>query len=163
MVNPTPELIWQVLSELPDPEIPVISIVELGMVRDVQVNENDVVVTITPTYSGCPATQMIRDDIESKLKEMGVQSPIIRTVISPAWTTDWITDEARKKLMDYGISPPPYATEDKGALLGKPKHVICPHCKSEHTHLKSQFGSTPCKALYVCDDCREPFDYFKCI
>ncbi|MCB0397799.1 MAG: phenylacetate-CoA oxygenase subunit PaaJ [Flavobacteriales bacterium] len=163
MVNPDKETIWQWLDSLPDPEIPVISIVELGMVRDVEVVGDNVVVTVTPTYTGCPAVKMIEDDIMKLLSGKGIAHPQVKSVNSPAWTTDWITSEAKKKLMDYGITPPPVSTEDKGALLDTPKEVRCPRCKSTNTLLKSQFGSTPCKALYICSDCLEPFDYFKCI
>lgn len=156
----TKDSILKLLAEIPDPEIPVVNVIELGIVRDVEVN-GGVRVTITPTYSGCPATKMIEDDIRSHLKNNHIDAEVV-TKLSPVWTTDWITEEARQKLFDYGIAPPEQPTSDKDALMGgNPKR--CPNCKSENTQLKSQFGSTPCKALYVCGDCLEPFDYFKCL
>jgi ring-1,2-phenylacetyl-CoA epoxidase subunit PaaD len=156
----TKEKILSTLSEIPDPEIPVINIKELGVLRDVIVNENDVEVIITPTYSGCPAMKQIEDDIVSALKKSGIENIKLKTVFHPAWTTDWLSDEAKEKLRKYGIAPPEKATADIGVLLGKKK--ICPHCGSENTEMISQFGSTACKALYRCHDCKEPFDYFKC-
>ena len=154
------EKIFSLLSEIPDPEIPVINIQELGVLRDVIVNENEVEVVITPTYSGCPAMKQIEDDIRSALKKNGVEHVKIKTVYHPAWTTDWIPEEAREKLRKYGIAPPEKTSMDKGALMGKKKK--CPLCGSENTEMVSQFGSTACKALYKCQDCKEPFDYFKC-
>ncbi|MFB0924986.1 MAG: phenylacetate-CoA oxygenase subunit PaaJ [Vicingaceae bacterium] len=160
----TKEKIWEFLSEIPDPEIPVISIAELGVLRKVEIEKSKVIVTITPTYSGCPAMKTFEDDIKSKLKENNISNFKILTVHSPAWTTDWITDEALEKLRKFGIAPPMRGTEDKGILFGSGlKSVQCPLCKSKNTSLKSQFGSTACKALYTCKECFEPFDYFKCI
>lgn len=160
----TKEQIWEFLSEIPDPEIPVISIVELGVLRKIEINESIVIVTITPTYSGCPAMKVFEDDIKSKLKEKQILNFEVKTILSPAWTTDWITEEAREKLRKFGIAPPIRGTEDKGVLFDVgPKNVQCPKCNSNNTILKSQFGSTACKALYQCEDCLEPFDYFKCI
>ena len=152
--------IFELLSNIPDPEIPVINIKELGVLRDVIVNEKGVEVVITPTYSGCPAMKQIEDDIRSALKKKGIENVNLKTVFHPAWTTDWIPEEAKEKLRKYGIAPPEGATSDKGVLLGKRK--VCPRCNSENTELVSQFGSTACKALYKCLDCKEPFDYFKC-
>jgi ring-1,2-phenylacetyl-CoA epoxidase subunit PaaD len=152
--------ILKLLSEIPDPEIPVINISELGILRDVVVKENEVEVTITPTYSGCPAMKQIENDIVAKLKENGIENVKIKMVYHPAWTTDWISDEAKEKLRKYGIASPEKTTSDIGILLGKKK--VCPHCGSENTEMISQFGSTACKALYRCNDCKEPFDYFKC-
>src|ERR1051326_4577994 len=152
--------ILKLLSEIPDPEIPVINISELGILRDVVVKENEVEVTITPTYSGCPAMKQIENDIVAKLKENGIENVKIKMVYHPAWTTDWISDEAKEKLRKYGIASPEKTTSDIGILLGKKK--VCPHCGSENTEMISQFGSTACKALYKCLDCKEPFDYFKC-
>jgi ring-1,2-phenylacetyl-CoA epoxidase subunit PaaD len=160
----TTEDIWDFLSEIPDPEIPVISIAELGVLRKVEIIDSKVIVSITPTYTGCPAMKTFEDDIASKLIENGISNYEILTVQSPAWTTDWITEEAREKLREFGIAPPMKGTADKGILFGSDsKSVQCPLCKSENTNLKSQFGSTACKALYQCEDCLEPFDYFKCI
>lgn len=158
----SPEQIMEFLSEVPDPEIPVINIVELGIVREVFYKDDLLIVTLTPTYSGCPATDVIKSDVEEKLREKGITGFSVLSVLSPPWTTDWITDEAREKLREYGIAPPEKGSKDKGSLLGK-SPVKCPHCGSTDTELKSQFGSTPCKALYQCKTCLEPFDLFKCI
>ncbi len=158
------EKIFSILSEIPDPEIPVITIVELGVVRDaVQLPNDSIEVTITPTYSGCPAMKQMEDDVVSKLKENGFKEVKIRMVYSPAWTTDWLTTEAKLKLQKYGIAPPEESTSDKSFITGKHKAVTCPRCKSKNSVLISQFGSTACKALYKCSDCLETFDYFKCI
>lgn len=154
------EEIIRLLAEIPDPEIPVITIQELGVLRDVVVNENTVEITITPTYSGCPAMKQIENDIVLKLKNNGIENVKIKMVYHPAWTTDWIPQEAKEKLKRYGIAPPEKTSIDKGILSGKKK--ICPHCGSNNTEMVSQFGSTACKALYKCLDCKEPFDYFKC-
>ncbi|MDQ2089332.1 1,2-phenylacetyl-CoA epoxidase subunit PaaD [Marimonas arenosa] len=145
--------VWAWLSALPDPEIPVISLVELGVIRGVAWEDDTCVVTVTPTYSGCPATSMIERDIEAELKTKGIEKVELRRQLAPAWTTDWMTDEARAKLEAYGIAPPEPA--------GGPKR--CPRCGSEKLEKISQFGSTPCKAQWRCIDCLEPFEYFKCI
>lgn len=156
--------IWEFLSEIPDPEIPVISVTELGVVRNVVILEEKVIITITPTYTGCPAMKVFEDDIISTLNLKGLKNVEIKLVYSPAWTTAWMSDEAREKLRKYGIAPPVKGTEDKGVLFESGiKIVKCPRCRSDNTVLKSQFGSTACKALYQCEDCLEPFDYFKCI
>ncbi len=156
--------ILKLLSEIPDPEIPVITIVELGVVRGVELKSNtEILVTITPTYSGCPAMKQMEDDVRTKLQENGFTDITVHMTYSPAWTTDWLSEEAKLKLQKYGIAPPEESTTDKSFLSGKPKTVTCPRCKSKHTTMISQFGSTACKALYQCKDCLEPFDYFKCI
>jgi ring-1,2-phenylacetyl-CoA epoxidase subunit PaaD len=156
--------IWDFLSEIPDPEIPVITIAELGVLRKVKLEDSVVIVTITPTYSGCPAMKAFEDDIKSKLKEKNISNFKVKTVHSPAWTTDWIGEEALLKLKEFGIAPPIKGTQDKGTLFGSNTKVVnCPRCNSSDTNLKSQFGSTACKAHYQCNDCLEPFDYFKCI
>ena len=158
------EHILALLSEIPDPEIPVITIVELGVIRDIQIIDDATIeLKITPTYSGCPAMKQIEDDVRKKLTEHGFTSIFISTIFSPPWTTDWITPEAKEKLRKYGIAPPETTTEDKSWLTGKTKAIACPRCQSTNTKLISQFGSTACKALYQCNDCLEPFDYFKCI
>jgi ring-1,2-phenylacetyl-CoA epoxidase subunit PaaD len=155
--------IVSLLETLPDPEIPVISVIELGIVRDVSVTGNNAVIKITPTYSGCPAMKQIEDDIKSLLLENGFVAKV-EMVYNPAWTTDWISDEAKEKLRKYGIAPPEHSSVDKNVLTGKqPRIVACPQCKSTNTEMISQFGSTACKALYKCLDCLEPFDYFKCL
>lgn len=160
----TKEHIRALLSEIPDPEIPVITIIELGVIRDIDIiDDKSITLKITPTYSGCPAMKQIEDDVRKKLIENGFVNITINTIFSPPWTTDWITPEAKEKLRNYGIAPPEHSTEDKSWLTGKPKTIACPQCKSQNTKLISQFGSTACKALYQCQDCLEPFDYFKCI
>ncbi len=155
--------ILKLISVIPDPEIPVITIAELGVIRDVIIDGENVEVKITPTYSGCPAMKQMEDDIRSTLLQNGITNLKVTLVYSPAWTTDWIPEEAREKLRVYGIAPPEKTTEDKSWLTGKSKIILCPRCKSKNTKLISQFGSTACKALYQCQDCLEPFDYFKCI
>ncbi|MBX7093804.1 MAG: phenylacetate-CoA oxygenase subunit PaaJ [Flavobacteriales bacterium] len=152
------------LEELPDPEIPVISIVELGIIRSIDVSDSSVLVSITPTYSGCPAMKQIEDDIVSTLKQRGIPNVEVKMVYSPAWTTDWISDAAKEKLNKYGIAPPEHSSIDKRVLMGLEERVVkCPQCHSSNTEMISQFGSTACKALYRCKDCAEPFDYFKCL
>ncbi len=151
-----------ILAQVSDPEIPVLSIMDMGVVRSAII-ENDVVkVQITPTYSGCPAMDVIGDDIKKALQEAGYESEI-ELILSPAWTTDWITPKGRKDLERYGIAAPLEAEADKEALLGEKKIVKCTNCGSTNTRLVSQFGSTACKAQFQCNDCQEPFDYFKCL
>jgi ring-1,2-phenylacetyl-CoA epoxidase subunit PaaD len=153
----------RILESIPDPEIPVISIVELGIVRDVRCEEDGkVTVDITPTYSGCPAMMAIEGDIRKALKENGFTEVQVRLVYSPVWTTDWIPDEAKEKLRKYGIAPPAHSTSDKSVLSMHPRSVACPRCGSLKTAMVSPFGSTACKSLYKCEECLEPFDYFKC-
>jgi ring-1,2-phenylacetyl-CoA epoxidase subunit PaaD len=159
----TSEDIFQLLNEIPDPEIPVISIVELGVVRDIQVDGKSIEVKITPTYSGCPAMKQMEDDVRTKLTEAGFKHIKITTVYQPPWTTDWLTDVVKQKLRNYGIAPPEESTTDKSFLTGKTRTVTCPRCGSRETVMVSQFGSTACKALYKCRNCLEAFDYFKCI
>jgi ring-1,2-phenylacetyl-CoA epoxidase subunit PaaD len=159
----TTDQIFKLLSVIPDPEIPVINISELGILRDVKWDGDLCTVVITPTYSGCPAMKVIEDDIKILLKEKGIENVKVDLVYSPAWTTDWISDEAKEKLRAYGIAPPEVSSIDKGLLLGKARHLKCPQCNSYNVTMISQFGSTACKALYRCNDCKEPFDYFKCI
>ena len=156
--------IWQLLEEIPDPEIPVLTITDLGVVREVEINGDSVIITITPTYSGCPAMNQFEDDIKTKLKENGIEYVKVNMRYDPAWTTDWLSEEAKQKLQDYGIAPPEQKTTDKNALIvDNRKSVTCPRCKSTNTKMISQFGSTACKALYQCNECHEPFDYFKCL
>ena len=159
----TEDKIWQWLEEVPDPEIPVLSVVDLGIVRDVRSDSDGVEVMITPTYSGCPAMKEIEDNILRKLLDEGIKEPLVKTQISPPWTTDWMTEKGREKLRAYGIAPPEGSSADKNVLFGVKKDVTCPHCGSKDTEMISQFGSTACKALYRCRQCLEPFDYFKCI
>lgn len=159
----TKEHIFSILSEIPDPEIPVISIVELGVIRNVDIHDKNIGVTITPTYSGCPAMKQMEDDVRKKLQEQGFENIKITMQYAPAWTTDWLSEEAKLKLQKYGIAPPEESTTDKSFITGKHKDITCPHCKSKNTVMVSQFGSTACKALYKCNNCMEAFDYFKCI
>lgn len=158
----TKEIIEKILEQIPDPEIPVISIVDLGIVRDIILHEHKVIVNITPTYSGCPAMMAIQNDIVSKLKEEGIEEVEVRLVFDEVWTTDWINEAAKERLRVYGIAPPEKSSPDKSLIIGRPRVVNCPRCGSSNTSVVSQFGSTACKALYRCEDCREPFDYFKC-
>lgn len=158
----TTQEVKNILAQIPDPEIPVITIEELGILRDVNFANHECVVTITPTYSGCPAMKAIEQDIVALLKENGIEKVKVKSIFSPAWTTDWISETAKEKLRKFGISPPEKTTSDKSVLTGIQKVVRCPRCNSENTELVSQFGSTACKALYKCKDCLEPFDHFKC-
>jgi ring-1,2-phenylacetyl-CoA epoxidase subunit PaaD len=154
------ERAWTAAAQVVDPEIPVLTIADLGVLRDVAVRDDTVEVTITPTYSGCPAMNMIALEIEVALAREGIRNPKITTVLSPAWTTDWMSAEGRAKLKDYGIAPP-RAGAGRRALFGV-EQVECPRCGSLDTELLAEFGSTSCKALWRCTACREPFDYFKC-
>lgn len=156
----TPTL-WDIAAAVTDPEIPVLSIEDLGILRAVdQEQDGTVRVTITPTYSGCPAMDVIRDDVETAFKKEGYDKVAVDLVLSPAWTTDWMSEEGKRKLNEYGIAPP----SGKAAAGGKVSvglTVKCPRCHSLNTKELSRFGSTACKALYTCQDCKEPFDYFK--
>ncbi len=151
---------WSAAASVVDPEIPVLTIADLGVLREVTVEDGRVEVAITPTYSGCPAMNMIALEIELALEREGFSRPRVRTVLSPAWTTDWMSEDGRRKLHEYGIAPPAHAASRR-ALFGV-EQVACPQCGSLDTELISEFGSTSCKALWRCRDCREPFDYFKC-
>lgn len=153
---------WEVLGEVMDPEVPVVSVVDLGIVRAVSWQDGHLKVVVTPTYSGCPATEFIEDLIREALENAGFAGPQLQQKLDPAWTTDWITDKGREQLRAFGIAPPQGSASKRSLLIENPV-VICPHCGSEHTEQVSEFGSTACKALYRCRDCLEPFDYFKCI
>ncbi len=154
--------VWGYLEEVFDPEVPVLTVVDLGIVQKVNVDGSKVDIVITPTYSGCPAMQRIEDDIVEKLNEKEVFDVNIDLVLSPAWTTDWISDEGKRKLREYGIAPPEDEA-DKSVLFAEPTVVPCPKCASTDTKMISQFGSTACKAHYQCNICLEPYDYFKCL
>lgn len=168
-LRPGIDQVWQWLEGVPDPEIPVISLVDLGIIREVRYDGDTLVVVVTPTYSGCPATSVINQDIEAALRSHGVTDLRLERRLSPAWTSDWMSDKARVSLRGYGIAPPAQDTRSAGAgqriwlRQESAPSVSCPHCGSSHTEKVSQFGSTPCKASYRCLDCLEPFDYFKCI
>jgi ring-1,2-phenylacetyl-CoA epoxidase subunit PaaD len=163
--------IQQLIAEIPDPEIPAVTLADLGILRSVTQEDDQIVVTLTPTYSGCPATEAIRQDVKNILALQGVKNSMVRITLTPAWSSDWITAEGRRKLAEYGIAPPQNVSKDSCfmsrasdsvVVFQAPKRGIsCPRCQSVNTETISQFGSTPCKALYRCLSCREPFDYFK--
>jgi ring-1,2-phenylacetyl-CoA epoxidase subunit PaaD len=155
--------IWSLLEEVNDPEVPVLSVVDLGIIREVRTGNEEIEVIITPTYSGCPAMDVIRMNIRMKLLERGYTNLKLTTVLSPAWTTDWMSEQGKEKLRAYGIAPPlPLQQVCHPALFHREEAIACPCCHSYHTTMISEFGSTACKALYRCADCGEPFDYFKC-
>lgn len=150
MQNGNTQYIWELLNTVPDPEIPVISVVELGVIRNISFKNKSYEIAITPTYSGCPAVKTFTDDIKTCLKKNGIRNFKIKLIYSPTWTTDWMTDKTKKKLKKYGIAPPS-------------ETVICPQCNSKEVELISEFGATACKAMYKCISCLEPFEFFKCI
>lgn len=154
--------IWKILKLVQDPEVPVLSIMDLGIVRKVCIHDELIEVIITPTYTGCPAMDMIAVNIKLTLAEHGYIKTKVTSALSPAWTTDWMTEEGRRKLKKYGIAPPNPAQQVCNSNLFSEEAIQCPRCNSYHTHRISEFGSTACKSLYQCDDCKEPFDYFKC-
>ena len=155
--------IWSILEKVMDPEVPVLSVTDLGIIRDVKINNDEVEIIITPTYSGCPAMDVISMNIRLTMISHGYKNVKIKQSLSPAWTTDWMSEEGKQKLKEYGIAPPnPKQQVCNNDLFAPDEAVQCPHCTSWHTHRISEFGSTACKALYQCDDCKEPFDYFKC-
>ena len=154
--------IWKVIETVTDPEIPVLTVVDMGIIREVvKLSDNGVKITITPTYSGCPAMNMIEAQIKAAVSEAGYAPVEVETTLSPPWTTDWISEEGKRKLKEYGITPP-QGSADKRTLSGDFEGIPCPFCDSTNTEMVSQFGSTPCKSLFKCKDCLEPFDYFKC-
>ena len=155
--------IWSILETVVDPEVPVLTITDLGIVRDVRISGSEVEIVLTPTYTGCPAMDMIAMNIRLALLENGYQNIKITSVLSPVWTTDWMSEDGKRKLKEYGIAPPnPRQQVCNNDLFAAAEAVQCPHCNSYNTHRISEFGSTACKALYQCNDCKEPFDYFKC-
>lgn len=156
--------VWDVLQQIPDPELPAVSVCELGIVREVRAGLQGVNVVVTPTYSGCPATEMIGSAIRDALEGAGARSVTVETRLSPAWTSDWVTEEGRAKLEAYGVAPPqPAANDHLQRLRFIPPAPACPRCHARITTRLSEFGSTACKALYRCEACREPFEYFKAI
>jgi ring-1,2-phenylacetyl-CoA epoxidase subunit PaaD len=159
----TEKEIWEILSEVEDPEIPVLTVIDMGIIRSVSIEGDLTTVIISPTYSGCPAMKTIETDIAEILEEKKVGNFKIITQLSPAWTTDWMSESGKEKLRQTGIAPPVGSSSDKGLLMSKIKTVNCPRCGSADTHLISQFGTTACKALYKCNTCLDPFDYFKCL
>lgn len=154
----TKEKILEILENVADPEVPVLSVLDLGIVREIKITENNIEIFITPTYSGCPAMQTIATNIKFELIANGIENVEVKEILSPSWTTAWMTENGKKKLKEYGIAPPQYDENKKG----NDENIECPQCHSINTKLLSQFGSTACKALYKCLDCLEPFDYFKC-
>jgi len=158
--------IWDLLADVKDPEIPVLSIIDLGIAREVTIEEEKIIVRITPTYSGCPAMKAIEQEIEKTLKINGIQNFEINKDFSETWTTDWMSDDAKKRLKEYGIAPPGKTEDDDDFLKnlkGSSRVIPCPYCDSTNTELQSEFGSTACKSQYYCHDCEEPFEHFKCI
>ena len=165
MVNETvieEKEIRAILETVVDPEVPVLTIYDLGIVRYIKINGDEIEVIITPTYSGCSAMDMITMNIKLALLEKGYPKIKVSSVLSPAWTTDWMSEEGKRKLKEYGIAPPHPRQQVCNDKLFADENVQCPHCNAWHTHRISEFGSTACKALYQCDECKEPFDYFKC-
>ena len=155
--------IMAILENIPDPEVPVLSVTDLGIVRGIRLNDQQAEIIITPTYSGCPAMDMIAMNIKMELAANGFQNVRVTTVLTPSWTTDWMSEEGKIKLKAYGIAPPnPRQQVCNNELFAQDEAVQCPHCNSYHTRRISEFGSTACKALYQCNECQEPFDYFKC-
>ncbi len=161
MQSVTREQVLQWLSTVPDPEIPVLTIMDLGIVRDVRMND-EIIVALTPTYTGCPATEVIEQCVLDVIRSHGIQNVSIERVLSPPWTTDWISAAGRAKLRDYGIAPPKRGASKRALLCGD-RSIACPRCNSLDTRRVSEFGSTACKASYKCVACLEPFEYFKCI
>jgi ring-1,2-phenylacetyl-CoA epoxidase subunit PaaD len=155
--------IVNILENVKDPEIPVLSVVDMGIIRDIREADNRLEVDITPTYTGCPAMDRIEKDIVEELKNNGFAEVKINTVLSPQWTTDWISEDGLRRLEEFGIAPPVAGTADKRTLFAEAPKPRCPYCKSPETLMVSAFGSTACKAQYKCNYCKEPFDYFKCI
>jgi ring-1,2-phenylacetyl-CoA epoxidase subunit PaaD len=160
--NMTSREILALLESVADPEIPVLSVIDLGIVRDVVVNREGVEVSVAPTYTGCPATEVIEQMIAAKLEGNGIRNVTVKRVLSPPWTTDWLSESGRRKLEAYGIAPPAGGA-GKSSLRAQELRIKCPRCSGERTTRVSEFGSTPCKASYKCDECLEPFEYFKCL
>jgi len=157
------EKIWKLLEQVNDPEVPVLSVIDLGIIRDVKINNDEIEIVITPTYSGCPAMDVISMNIRMELLQHGFHKIKITSILSPAWTTDWMSEQGKEKLKAFGIAPPTGKQQVcHTELFHDAEAIQCPKCNFYNTRLISQFGSTACKALYVCEDCREPFDYFKC-
>ena len=154
--------IWKILEEVNDPEVPVLSVIDLGIIRDIVYNEDHFEIIITPTYSGCPAMDIISMNIRLKLMEHGLKNVTVKQVLSPSWTTDWMSEAGKEKLKAFGIAPPNHTQQVCHTSLFAEESIQCPRCNSYHTIRISEFGSTACKSLYRCESCKEPFDYFKC-
>lgn len=155
----TLDAIWKALDDVKDPEIPVVSVVEMGIVRDVAVDGGRVIVTMTPTFSGCPALRVMEDDIVNQVHALGVAEVGIQIILSPPWSTEWITEEARAKLKSIGLAPPPRHSGDLSLVLMDP--VACPYCDSKNTSIRNTFGPTLCRAIFYCNNCQQPFEQFK--
>ena len=153
------DLVWNVLNEIVDPEIPVVSLVEMGIIRGVEIQGERVIVTMTPTFSGCPALKVMEEDIYTKLGGIGIENVEVLSTFDPPWTSDWIKPEARRKIKNIGLAPPKVHGGDFSILLVE--SVTCPFCDSENTTLKNSFGSTPCRMIYYCNNCQQPFEQFK--
>jgi ring-1,2-phenylacetyl-CoA epoxidase subunit PaaD len=162
-VNRRVSLAWQILDGVADPEIPAVSIVDLGLIRFIELRSGALHVGLSPTYVGCPATDVIRRSVEDALMSAPIGEFVVTPVLAPAWTSDWITTEGRRKLKDYGIVPPAQPAASLRAVVRAARPIACPRCESTETDCISEFGSTPCKALHRCRACLEPFEYFKCI
>jgi ring-1,2-phenylacetyl-CoA epoxidase subunit PaaD len=160
--NISADQVWSILENVLDPEVPALSVIDLGIVRDTKISGEDIEVIITPTYTGCPAMDVISTNIKMELLANGFRRVKITPILSPAWTTEWMTEKGKNKLKESGIAPPNAKQQVCREDLFAEETVQCPHCNSYRTHRISEFGSTACKALYQCDDCKEPFDYFKC-
>ncbi|MDZ4757342.1 MAG: 1,2-phenylacetyl-CoA epoxidase subunit PaaD [Bacteroidota bacterium] len=163
-IHITEKKVWDLLFEIPDPDIPVINIVELGLVRNIEITDDEkVIVTITPSYSGCPAMPVFKEDIYNKMSEAEIEDVEIKISLLPPWTTDWLSNATKEKMKQHGIAPPEQSSHHDIKLFTNSKNKItCPHCNNNDTQLTSQFGSTPCKALWYCKSCQQPFEYFKC-
>lgn len=160
---PSTEQVWKALAQIPDPEIPVINVVEMGIVRGVEIEGNKATITMTPTFSGCPALHLIREQLAQTVRLLGFDPVEVKTVLSPAWSTDWISPEAKERLRQYGIAPPkPKGAQDFLIEL-EATPIPCPRCGSLNTSIKNTFGPTLCKAIYVCNNCQEPFESFKTV
>ena len=159
MPRPALERVWEELGRIMDPEIPVVSLVELGIVRAVAYEQPGLVITITPTFAGCPALEVMKQAVHRRMADLGLTPVTVRVVLSPPWTTDWIAPEARRKLKEFGLAPPPMHGGQVEVLFAE--QAVCPHCDSSDTELKNSFGPTPCRAIYVCRSCRQPFEQFK--
>lgn len=161
MVTLASDELWRALGEIADPEIPVVSLVEMGIVRDVQIVQDAVVVSMTPTFAGCPALDMMRAAIAEKMRALGAERVEVKTVLTPPWSSDWITDAARAKLKAFGLAPPP--KHGGNVLLFFPEENACPYCDSTNTRVTNPFGPTLCRAIYFCRNCRQPFEQFKAL
>lgn len=161
-LTPPAERVWEALRQIPDPEIPVINVVEMGIVRDVEVKGDRATITMTPTFSGCPALHLIREHLEAAARALGFTEVEVKTVLAPPWSTDWITPEAKEKLRQYGIAPP-LPSQEVGLIQLELAPIRCPRCGSLNTSTKNTFGPTLCKSIHVCNDCQEPFEGFKAV